>query len=407
MKYAWKGLKNNTFAEGEIEAETKDAAIFELKQNGTIVTTISDDAPKKDTKKEAPKKAAKGGLKISDKELLLFTKKLTTMMKAGLAIVPALEMLKIQTENPAFTPVIDDLLIQINAGVPLSNAFEKYPSTFDNVYINLVKAGEASGNLDTFLERITLNLEKSISIKKAIKSAMMYPIILLSVAITVVGVMMIFVVPVFVDIFGNAGVELPMATQIVMSISDFLRSWTAPIILGIIFGLIMVIKKWLQGNAALMQKFDKGMMKLPVVGQLISDAIMARITMVLANLITGGVNLIEAMEIVKNSISNTRIQSSLEKVKRDIFSGKPFSSALRETEDFPETMCGFIEVGEETGKLNEMLTTVSVYYEEEFDSSVDSFSQLLEPLMIVFLGLVIGFILVAMYTPIFKMGTAV
>ena len=168
MKYAWKGLKNNTFAEGEIEAETKDAAIFELKQNGTIVTTISDDAPKKDTKKEAPKKAAKGGLKISDKELLLFTKKLTTMMKAGLAIVPALEMLKIQTENPAFTPVIDDLLIQINAGVPLSNAFEKYPSTFDNVYINLVKAGEASGNLDTFLERITLNLEKSISIKKAI-----------------------------------------------------------------------------------------------------------------------------------------------------------------------------------------------------------------------------------------------
>ncbi|MAS00200.1 MAG: pilus assembly protein PilC [Nitrosomonadales bacterium] len=407
MKYVWKGLKNNTFAEGEIEAESKDEAIFTLKQDGTIVTTISDDAPKKETKKVAPKKAAKGGLKISDKELLLFTKKLTTMMQAGLAIVPALEMLKIQTENPAFTPVIDDLLIQINAGVPLSNAFEKYPNTFDNVYINLVKAGEASGNLDTFLERITLNLEKSIAIKKAIKSAMMYPIILLSVAVTVVGVMMIFVVPVFVDIFGNAGVELPMATQMVMAISDFLRSWTAPIILGVLFGIIMIIKKWLQSNVSLMQKFDKAMMKLPVVGQLISDSIMARITMVLANLITGGVNLIEAMEIVKNSISNTRIQSSLEKVKRDIFSGKPFSVALRETKDFPETMCGFIEVGEETGKLNEMLTTVSVYYEEEFDSSVDSFSQLLEPLMIVFLGLVIGFILVAMYTPIFKMGTAV
>tara|TARA_B100001769_G_C22106812_1_gene598049 strand:- start:740 stop:1963 length:1224 start_codon:yes stop_codon:yes gene_type:complete len=407
MKYVWKGLKNNTFAEGEIEAESKDEAIFTLKQDGTIVTTISDDAPKKETKKVAPKKAAKGGLKISDKELLLFTKKLTTMMQAGLAIVPALEMLKIQTENPAFTPVIDDLLIQINAGVPLSNAFEKYPTTFDNVYINLVKAGEASGNLDTFLERITLNLEKSIAIKKAIKSAMMYPIILLSVAVTVVGVMMIFVVPVFVDIFGNAGVELPMATQMVMAISDFLRSWTAPIILGVLFGIIMIIKKWLQSNVSLMQKFDKAMMKLPVVGQLISDSIMARITMVLANLITGGVNLIEAMEIVKNSISNTRIQSSLEKVKRDIFSGKPFSVALRETKDFPETMCGFIEVGEETGKLNEMLTTVSVYYEEEFDSSVDSFSQLLEPLMIVFLGLVIGFILVAMYTPIFKMGTAV
>ncbi len=406
MMYAWKGLKNNTFAEGQIEAENKEEAIFALKQDGTIVTTIDDDAPKKETEAKV-KKVPRGGLKIEDKELLLFTKKLTTMMKAGLAIVPALEMLKVQSENPKFTPIIDDLLLQISSGIPLSASFEKYPTVFDNVYINLVKAGEVSGNLDTFLERITLNLEKTISIKKAIKSAMMYPIILLCVAVSVVGVMMIFVVPVFVDIFGNAGVELPAATQIVMAMSDFLRSWTAPIILGAIFGVIMIIKKALQRNLPLMQKFDKAIMKIPVLGQLISDSIMARITMVLANLIAGGVNLIEAMEIVKNSIGNTQIQSSLEKVKRDIFSGKPFSSALRDTKDFPETMCGFIEVGEETGKLNEMLTTVSLYYEEEFDNSVDSFSQLLEPLMIVFLGLVIGFILVAMYTPIFKMGTAV
>ena len=406
MMYAWKGLKNNTFAEGQIEAENKEEAIFALKQDGTIVTTIDDDAPKKETEAKV-KKVPRGGLKIEDKELLLFTKKLTTMMKAGLAIVPALEMLKVQSENPKFTPIINDLLLQISAGIPLSASFEKYPTVFDNVYINLVKAGEVSGNLDTFLERITLNLEKTISIKKAIKSAMMYPIILLCVAVSVVGVMMIFVVPVFVDIFGNAGVELPAATQIVMAMSDFLRSWTAPIILGAIFGVIMIIKKALQRNLPLMQKFDKAIMKVPVLGQLISDSIMARITMVLANLIAGGVNLIEAMEIVKNSIGNTQIQYSLEQVKRDIFSGKPFSSALRDTKDFPETMCGFIEVGEETGKLNEMLTTVSLYYEEEFDNSVDSFSQLLEPLMIVFLGLVIGFILVAMYTPIFKMGTAV
>jgi len=406
MIYVWKGLKNNTFTEGEIEAENKEEAIFELKQDGTIITTIDDDPSNKKTIAKL-KKSTRGELKIADKELLLFTKKLTTMMKAGLAIVPALEMLKVQSENPKFKPVIDVLLDQIKAGVPLSSAFEKYPTTFDNVYINLIKAGEASGNLDTFLERITLNLEKTIAIKKAIKSAMMYPIILLCVAISVVGIMMIFVVPVFVEIFGNAGVELPMATQMVMAMSDFLRSWAAPIILGAIFGVIVVIKRWLQSNLALMQKFDKSIMKLPVLGQLISDSIMARITMVLANLISGGVNLIEAMEIVKNSIGNTQIQSSLEKVKRDIFSGKPFSEALRDTKDFPETMCGFIEVGEETGKLNEMLTTVSSYYEEEFDNSVDNFSQLLEPLMIVFLGLVIGFILVAMYTPIFKMGTAV
>ena len=404
MIYSWKGLKDNVFTEGKTDANSKDDAIFLLKQDGIIVTTIDDDVKKKETKSA---KRNKSGLKISDKELLLFTKKLTTMMQAGLAIVPALEMLKIQTENPSFMPIIDDLLVQINAGIPLSSSFEKYPTIFDNVYINLVKAGEASGSLDTFLVRISSNLEKTISIKKAIKSAMMYPIILLIVAVSVVGVMMIFVVPVFVDIFGNAGVELPMATQIVMAMSDFLRSWTAPIILGSLFGIIILIKKWLQSNEVLMQKFDKGIMRLPIIGPLIRDSIMARITMVLANLITGGVNMIEAMEIVKNSIGNTKIQSSLEAVKRDIFSGKPFSQALRDTKDFPETLCGFIEVGEETGKLNEMLTTVSTYYEEEFDSAVDSFSQLLEPLMIIFLGLVIGFILVAMYTPIFKMGTAV
>jgi len=167
MIYAWKGLKDNIFEQGEIEAESKDSAIYELKQSGTIVTTITDSAVKKvEEKAVVKKKTAKGGIKIADKELLLFTKKLTTMMKAGLAIVPALEMLKVQSENPAFSPIIDDLLLQINAGIPLSNAFEKYPTTFDTVYINLVKAGEASGNLDTFLERITLNLEKTISIKK-------------------------------------------------------------------------------------------------------------------------------------------------------------------------------------------------------------------------------------------------
>tara|TARA_B110000208_G_C11775426_1_gene431842 strand:- start:1582 stop:2532 length:951 start_codon:yes stop_codon:yes gene_type:complete len=316
-------------------------------------------------------------------------------------------MLQVQNENPSFSPIIEELLLQINAGVPLSQCLERHPALFDNVYVNLIKAGEASGNLDTFLDRITFSLEKSIKIKKAIKSAMMYPIILLCVAFSVVGVMMVFVVPVFVDIFGEAGIELPAATKIVMHISDFLRSWVAIIFFGGLVVGFQVLKKVLQSNEALMLSFDKGIFNVPVVGKLIKDSIMARMAMILTNLIAGGVNLVEALEIVKNSISNTKIQASLEKVKREIYSGRPFSTSLRDTKDFPETMCGFIEVGEETGKLNEMLNTVALYYEEEFDDSVDAFSQLLEPLMIVFLGVVIGFILVAMYTPIFKMGTAI
>ena len=408
MKFKWKGLKANDFVDGVIDSEDKDEALFTLKQDGVIVTEVVEKDPqakKKVTVKKELKASSK--LKIDDKELLLFSKKLTTMMKAGLAIVPALKMLRQQSENPKFTPVIDDLLKKINAGITLSEAFESYPTLFDVVYINLIKAGEASGALDTFLERICVNLEKTIKIKKAIKGAMMYPIILLIVAVSVVGVMMIFVVPVFVEIFGNANIELPGPTKVVMAISDFLRSWTAPIIIGLVYVGFKFAKSFIGKNDKLQQAFDKKLMTLPVVGNLVRDATMARFSMVLSNLIAGGVNLIEATEITKNSITNSRIKASIESVKREIFSGRPFSVALRETGDFPETMCGFIEVGEETGKLNDMLTTVSLYYEGEFDSSVESFSSMLEPIMIVFLGVVIGFILVAMYQPIFLMGSAV
>lgn len=408
MKFKWKGLKANDFVDGVIDSEDKDEALFTLKQDGVIVTEVVENDPQaKKTVKVKKEFKASSKLKIDDKELLLFSKKLTTMMKAGLAIVPALKMLRQQSENPKFTPVIDDLLKKINSGITLSEAFESYPTLFDVVYINLIKAGEASGALDTFLERICVNLEKTIKIKKAIKGAMMYPIILLIVAVSVVGVMMIFVVPVFVEIFGNANIELPGPTKVVMAISDFLRSWTAPILIGLVYVGFKFAKSFIGKNDKLQQAFDKKLMTLPVVGNLVRDATMARFSMVLSNLIAGGVNLIEATEITKNSITNSRIKASIESVKREIFSGRPFSVALRETGDFPETMCGFIEVGEETGKLNDMLTTVSLYYEGEFDSSVESFSSMLEPIMIVFLGVVIGFILVAMYQPIFLMGSAV
>jgi type IV pilus assembly protein PilC len=402
MKYAWKGLKENSFVEGTIEADEREDAIFLLKKDGITVTEI-DNPKKKSTKSQK----SLNKTKIKDVELLMFTKKLTTMMKAGLAIVPAMEMLKEQNENPNFNGIIEDLLILINSGVPLSQALGNYPNLFDNVYVNLIKAGESSGNLDTFLDRVSINLEKSIKIKKSIKKALMYPIILLTVALLVVGVMMIFVVPVFVEIFGNAGIELPLATRIVMSISDFLRDWTILIYISALIIGFKFIKKQLINNEKFMFKLDGLLLKSPVVGNLIINSIMARITMVLSNLIIGGVNLVQALEIVKNSISNSKIQTSLERVKREIFSGRPLSLSLRDTKDFPETMCGFIEVGEETGKLNDMLVTVSNYYEEEFDSTVDAFSQLMEPIMIVFLGLVIGFILVAMYTPIFQMGTTI
>lgn len=406
MNFNWRGLRANEFASGVIEAGSREEAIFKLKNEGVIVTEIDDDAPKQE---KQPIKKAKlfGGKKIKEEELLLFTRKFASMIEAGLAIVPALNMLKVQSENPAMTEILQVIVDKVNAGVPLSKVFQDYPELFDTVYISLIKAGEASGSLDVFLRKIAVNIQKRIKIIRALKSALTYPMVLLSVAILVIAVMMVYVVPVFVEIFGQGGVELPAATRMVMSLSDFFRSYQMLVLVGVLIGGFKFFQSKLRNDKAFKWKVDKRKLGMPLFGKMIENSIMARLSEVLSNLIAGGVNLIEAMEIARNSIDNEYITDALEKVKRQVYSGHPFAKSLRETEAFPETLCGFVEVGEETGKLNDMLNTISLFYEDEFDNSISQFSQMLEPIMIVFLGGVIGFILVAMYMPIFNMGSAV
>lgn len=407
MNFNWRGLKSNEFASGTIEAGSKEEAIFKLKGDGVIVTEIDDDIHADEKKKNVQKSSLFGKKKIKEEELLLFTRKFASMIEAGLAIVPALNMLKVQSENPRMTEILQVIVDKVNAGIPLSKVFEDYPELFDTVYISLIKAGEASGSLDVFLRKIALNIQKRIKIIRALKSALTYPVVLLSVAILVIAVMMIYVVPVFVEIFGQGGVELPAATKMVMSISDFFRSFNMILLVLILLASYKIFKNRLRNDNALKLRVDKQKLNFPLFGKMIENSIMARLSEVLSNLIAGGVNLIEAMEIARNSIDNQYIRDALEKVKRQVYSGHPFAKSLRETEAFPETLCGFVEVGEETGKLNDMLNTISLFYEDEFDNSISQFSQMLEPIMIVFLGGVIGFILVAMYMPIFNMGGAV
>lgn len=406
MNFNWRGLRANEFASGVVEAGSREEAIFKLKNEGVIVTEIDDDAPKQEKQKEQ-KKSLFARKKIKEEELLLFTRKFASMIEAGLAIVPALNMLKVQSENPAMTDILQVIVDKVNAGVPLSKVFQDYPELFDTVYISLIKAGEASGSLDVFLRKIAVNIQKRIKIIRALKSALTYPLVLLAVAVLVIGVMMIYVVPVFVEIFGQGGVELPAATRMVMSMSDFFRSYQMLVLVAALVGTLKFIQSKLKTDKAFKWKVDKRKLSLPLFGKMIQNSIMARLSEVLSNLIAGGVNLIEAMEIARNSIDNEYITDALEKVKRQVYSGHPFAKSLRETEAFPETLCGFVEVGEETGKLNDMLNTISLFYEDEFDNSISQFSQMLEPIMIVFLGGVIGFILVAMYMPIFNMGGAV
>ena len=407
MIFYWKGLQRNDFKSGEIEALSQDEAVFKLKSDGIIITEIHSGAP--DLTASQKKGSIDSFLKkrITESELLLFTKKFSAMIEAGLAIVPALRMLQSQSENPVLVEILESVINKVNAGIPLSKSLEDYPELFDNVYISLVKAGEAGGSLDTFMRKISINLEKKLKILRSLKGALMYPIALLTVAIVVVAIMMVYVVPIFVGIFGAGGVKLPLPTRIIMGISDFFRSYYMIALVAAAVVAYQVIKSAFKKNLKLRIKLDERKLSMPLFGKLLEGSIMARFSTVLSNLIAGGVGLIEAMEIAKNSITNEYVRQALDQVKRDIYSGKPFAGALREAKCFPPALCGFVEVGEETGKLNDMLTTIATFYEEEFDSAVANFSQLLEPIMIVFLGVVIGFILLAMYMPIFNMGAAV
>jgi len=407
MIFYWKGLQRNDFKSGEIEALTQDEAVFKLKNDGIIITEIHSGEPGLTASEKKGSIDSFLKKRITESELLLFTKKFSAMIEAGLAIVPALRMLQSQSENPVLVEILESVINKVNAGIPLSKSLEDYPELFDNVYISLVKAGEAGGSLDTFMRKISINLEKKLKIIRSLKGALMYPIALLTVAIVVVAIMMVYVVPIFVGIFGAGGVKLPLPTRIIMGISDFFRSYY---MIVLVVGLIVayqVIKSAFKNNLNLRIKLDEKKLSMPLFGKLLEGSIMARFSTVLSNLIAGGVGLIEAMEIAKNSISNEYVRKALDQVKRDIYSGKPFAGALREAKCFPPALCGFVEVGEETGKLNDMLSTIATFYEEEFDSAVANFSQLLEPIMIVFLGVVIGFILLAMYMPIFNMGAAV
>ncbi len=406
MNFTWKGLRLNEFVSGAVDASSREEALFKLKTDGIIVTEMNGDSGPI-AKVNNKQSVAFFTKKIKEEELLLFTRKFSTMIEAGLAIVPALKMLRSQSENVSLTNILDSIVEKVNAGVPLSKAIEVYPYLFDNVYISLVRAGEVSGSLDVFLKKITINIAKKIKIIRGLKGALMYPVALLTVALVVVAVMMVYVVPVFVEIFGSGGVALPAPTRIIMAISDFFRSYYMIALVMALFFAYQMFKMALRNNLSFKMRVDKKKLTLPGFGKLIENSIMARLSTVLSNLIAGGVGLIEAMEIAKNSISNEYIKDAIEQAKRGVYSGRPFAESLRESQAFPETLCGFIEVGEETGKLNDMLSTIATFYEDEFDNAVSTFSQLLEPIMIVFLGIVIGFILIAMYMPIFQMGSAV
>tara|TARA_B100001029_G_scaffold150847_1_gene133084 strand:- start:67 stop:1299 length:1233 start_codon:yes stop_codon:yes gene_type:complete len=406
--FTYKGIADGKYVEGDIEALNQDEASHKLKEQKVIITNLI--KSKKKSEKKAKSKSSGfsfGKKKVKPEDVVIFSKQFATMVKAGLPILQVLSMLRDQLENPSLKEIIEDIRKKLEGGVTLSTCFNNYPKLFDNVYVNLIKAGEASGKLDVFLLKIVESLEKKEKIKKKIKGALMYPGIMFTVAITVSAFMLVKVVPVFAKMYDGMGIALPKATAVIMAMSDFLRGTGGMILLfGSIIGFI-IFKYLTTKNAFFQYKWHKQVLKLPIFGEMILKSLLARISLILGNLSAAGVNLLESLEIAKSVSNNVVVTEALENVKKGVFSGDTLTKLFLKEPLFPPTFSQLISVGEQTGQLDEMFNSVASYYEEEFDTSVDNMSSLIEPIMIVFMGIMIGGLMIAMYSPIFNVGALI
>ena len=407
--FTYKGIADGKYVTGDIEAINQEEASHKLKEQKIIITNLIRTKKKKGEAKTKAKGAgfSFGKKKVKVEDVLIFSKQFATMVKAGLPILNVLGMLRDLLESPAIKEVIEDIRKSLEGGVTLSKCFEKYPQYFDNVYCNLIKAGEASGKLDVFLLKIVDSLEKKEKIKKKIKSALMYPSIMFSVAITVSAFMLIIVVPVFAKMYEGMGLALPKPTAVIMSMSDFLRGTGGLVMLISIISFVVVFRYLTTKNAAFQYRWHKQILKLPVFGEKILKSLLARISLILGNLSAAGVNLLESIEIAKSVSNNVVVTEALENVKKGVFSGDTLTKLFLKEPLFPPTFSQLISVGEQTGQLDEMFGSVATYYEEEFDTTVDNMSSLIEPIMIVFMGVMIGGLMIAMYSPIFNVGALI
>jgi len=409
--FTYKGISDGKYVDGEIEALNLDEASHKLKEQKIIITNISRSSKKKKSGEKDKKKGKGlslfGKKKAKVEDVLMFSKQFATMVKAGLPILQVLGMLRDQIESPAMKDVIEDIRKSLEGGVTLSKCFEKYPELFDNIYVNLIKAGEASGKLDVFLHKIVDALEKKEKIKKKIKGALMYPGIMFTVAITVSAFMLIKVVPVFAKMYDGMGIKLPAATATIMAMSDFLRGTGGLILLLSLITFFFVFKYLTAKNEKIRYAWHKRVLKLPIFGDMILKSMLARVSLIMGNLSAAGVNLLESLEIAKSVSNNMVVLESLENVKKGVFSGDTLTKLFLKDPLFPPTFGQLISVGEQTGQLDEMFNSVAKYYEEEFDTVVDNLSSLIEPIMIVFMGIMIGGLMIAMYSPIFNVGALI
>jgi len=405
LNFEYKGISYGKYVEGEIEALNNAEAAHKLKEQKVIITKLKETKKKKVAVKKE-KKSFSFGTGVKAQEILIFCKQFATMLRAGLPVLNTLEMLDGQTKRPGMKKVIQTIKKDLESGNALSKCFEKHPKVFDTVVVNLIKAGEASGKLDTFLQKIVVSLEKREKIKSQIKSALFYPGVLFSVAILVTVFMLMKVVPTFVNMYEGMGMgdKLPTPTAVIMSMSEFVRSSGGFFLLIFLITFVIGFKFLINKNYNIKKAWHQMLLKMPVFGNLINKSILAKVSLVLGNLNQAGVDLIESIDIAKSVTDNVVVIESLENIKKGVFSGETLTDLFHKEKIFPPTFSQLISVGEQTGSLDEMFGSVAIYYEEEFDVAVGNLSSLIEPIMIVFMGITIGGLMLAMYAPIFNVG---
>jgi type IV pilus assembly protein PilC len=342
---------------------------------------------------------------VKTKDLIVFTRQFSTMIDAGLPLIQGLDILANQEENRTFKKVLMQVKLDVEGGSSLAEALKKHPKVFDNLYVNLVAAGEMGGILDTILQRLAAYIEKNARLVSKVKGALIYPVTIMAIAVVVILIMLVFVIPVFAEMFTDFGGELPGLTQAVVNISDFLRNnWI--VLTGVFAGLFYAFKKWKSTDRG-EYLFDKYMLKAIVIGDLLRKVAVAKFTRTLGTLITSGVPILDGMDVVAKTAGNRVVEEAINNTKQSISEGKTIAAPLEESGVFPPMVCQMVAVGESAGSLDAMLEKIADFYEEEVDTAVDAITALIEPVMMVFLGGTVGTMLIAMYLPIFKIAGAI
>jgi type IV pilus assembly protein PilC len=392
--FEWEGKdKNGKVMRGEMRAGGEAMVSASLRRQGILTTKVK-------------KRRARGGGSIKQKDIAVFTRQLATMMKAGVPLLQSFDIVARGSPNPRLTRLLNDIRGDVETGTSLSAAFRKHPLYFDALYCNLVEAGEAGGILEALLERLALYQEKTLAIKAKIKSALIYPVAVLVVAFVVVAVIMIFVIPAFEDVFKSFGADLPAPTLFVIAMSKFFVKWWWAIFGLLIGGTYFFLQSWKRSEK--MQKtMDRLLLKLPVFGDLMHKSAVARWTRTLATMFAAGVPLVEALDSVGGASGNAVFAEATEQIQKDVSTGSPLTTSMQSTGIFPSMVLQMSAIGEESGSLDHMLSKAAEFYEDEVDEMVKGLSSLMEPIIIVVLGTIIGGIVVSMYLPIFKLGSVV